>query len=243
MASYISAVFEKTHLVTADQVRVIVRNRDDGDGAPNPSASYYPTVPDDLRGFIVGNYLNDMQGESFQRVATLADVSGGSPLPLLSLDFFQDTNATFLAGPNPVQVNDIVTITLSNAADIERWQSDEYNSGNPFKFRVKTVASTTLLQFDRPLPSFKTNLTWSISERGKSGTTGATRRVVVTTPGPVYTVISPGLFRDTRFNRYFTSAVTAENAVATMKTDMKVLATADTGASLTTEIVSIGSSI
>ncbi len=227
MAAYISVVFEKDRLSTSEQVRVIVRNRDDGSVPPLPSPTYFPTEPDDLRAFIVGQFINSVNGDMFTRIAALADISG---VTIRELDTFQDLSANFTgAGVVP---GDLLAITLP---DPQLWTSDEYTDTNPHIFQVSSVLSATKLVINRPFPAFATGLAWAISARSISGTTGTTLRNGSPADG--------SFFRAHRYNRLYSTAVTAENSVTAMKADITALTNETVGSTLTTETVTIGSTI
>lgn len=219
MSSYVSATFEKDHLATSDQVRVITRNRDDGDVPPDPSATYYPTDPDNLQSFIVGEFIGSTVGERFNRVATTTDLATITPRTLNSL---RDTTGDFIV--NGVQAGDIVEVTL---ADTELWTSTEYPSSNPFTFQVQTVESANVLTVSPSFPSYLNDFNWEIPNRGIQGITGSTRRDGNPSGGTE--------FIDTRFASFFTNAASAEEFVAATKADLDTLATDTTGASLVDE--------
>ena len=227
MAAYVSVSFEKDQLVTSEQVRVIARSRDDGGVPPDPSTSYFPTVPNDLAEFVVITYVNSTTGDTFERIADLSDIT---TLSSLALDTFQDVNADFVAGG--VQPLDTIELTLSDA---ELWTSNNYPSGNPFVFSVASVVSATELTVSLPFPAFANSLTWSIPARGLTGTIGTTLRNGSPSNGTT--------FKDSRYNMYFTDAVAAENFVIASKADLTSLVNESVGATLIDETVTIGSTI
>jgi len=232
MSAYISATFEKTLLPATSQVRVILRNRDDGGVPPSPSVSYFPTNPDDLKYNVVVKFVSRTLGEEFQRIALLADLTDVA-LPIRALDTLEDLSTNFLPGPLPVNdvtQGDLLTITLS---DVEPWNSNVY-SGNPFQFTVQSVTSTRIT-VTPPFPAFANTLSWAIPARGLSGIAGVTIR----NGNPANTL----KYRDSRFQRYYTTALEAETSVTAMKADLTSLATATVGATLTTEVVTLSSSI
>lgn len=219
MTSFLSADFEKDFLSTSDQVRVIVRNRDDGVVPPSPSATYFPTEPDALRGFIVVEYVSDVIGERFVRVATTTDFSTLTARPL---DTFEDLGTDFVIGG--VATGDLIEITL---ADPQLWTSAEYPGTSPFTFVVSSVISATQITTSTPLPAFAAGLNWSIPSRSITGTAGVTRRQ----GSPA----GPAELLDTRFNNLFSSAILAENFVAATKASMTILASNDAAANLVDE--------
>lgn len=227
MSAYISATFEKTLLPATSQVRVILRNRDDGGVPPSPSVSYFPTNPDDLKYNIVGQFLSRTQGESFIAIATLADLTNVSR-PVRALDTLEDLATDFVTAG--VDHNDLLTVTLS---DVEPWNSDVY-SGNPFQFTVQSV-TTTRITVTPPFPAFANTLSWAIPARSLSGIAGVTIR----NGNPGNTLF----FRDSRFQRYYSTALEAETSVIAMKASLTSLATATVGATLTTEVVTLSSTI
>jgi hypothetical protein len=219
MSSYLSADFEKDYLAASEQVRVIVRSRDDGDVPPSPSALYYPTDPDLLVNFIVGEYISDVVGERFVRVATTTDVGS---LSALSLVEFYDSTADFISAG--VGSGDVLNVTISDAT---LWTSSEYPSPSPFLFYVEDVLSATRLRVSYPFPAFAAGLTWDIPVRSISGTGGVTRRY----GNPV----GPVEFLDRRFNALFNSLAQADAFVAATKASMTSLVTDDAVAGLVDE--------
>ena len=236
MSSYISVVFEKAYLSTSGKVRVIVRNRDDGGVPPNPSGVYFPTQGDDLREFIVGQFLNRTDGEQYLRIATLADLSDVN-YPVLPLTTFEDTTANFSTA---VQ-GDLLQITVP---DSQLWTSTEYTDTNPHVFVIDSVGPNPYQQITvtKPFPAFLRGATWAIPARSLSGAAGVTLRAGSPDLGPYY-------FRDSRFNRIYTTtgtvtaALDAENSVIAMKAYIQSLLNAVVGATLTTEVVTVSSSI
>lgn len=218
MAGYISARFEKDLLPTSNQVRVIVRNLDEGPVPPLPTAAYFPTDPDELRGFLVLEYVSDIFGENYVRVATLSDIT---TYTTLSLDTFEDATTDFVSAA--VAPGDVLTVVQP---DPELWNSEEYPSLT-YEFAVDTVLSATQITLTKPLPAFAASLNWTITARSLSGTEGVTRRNGSPAPGTV--------FRDVRFNRYVANALTANDYVTAVKAGMDTLSNEVTGAGLVDE--------
>lgn len=219
MVSAVSAKFEKDLITSTGEVRVIVKNLDEGRIPPSPSSTYFPTEPNSIRDFIVIEYVSDTIGERFARVATLSDFSSLDTKKLIE---FEDSAADFVfAG---VTSGDTLEVSLS---DDTIWTSDEYPSGNPFVFVVDSVLSATKLKVFLPFPAFATNLSWSIPSRSITGSAGATRRE----GSPAGSTE----FLDRRFNNYLDTAAEAESFVAATKADMESLATNSTGDGLTDE--------
>jgi len=219
MASFVSARFEKDELLVTDQVRIIVRNLDQGNVPPQPSTSYFPTDPDTLQPFVVLDFISRVTGETFVRVASLSDLD---TLTNLALNVFEDTAADFVTAG--VVAGDNLEITLPAA---EVWTSEEYPGANPFTFAVSTVISATQLEVSLPFPAFQNALSWGIPARSLTGTTGVTIRN--TDPADSTTLL------DRRFNRYFTNAVAATNFVTATKADLTALANESVGAGLVSE--------
>lgn len=228
MSAYISATFEKTLLPTTTQVRVILRNRDDGSVPPAPSTIWFPTNPDDLRYNIVGQFRSRTAGEQYINIATLPDLTDVNK-PVRLLNTLEDLAVDFTAAN--VAQGDLLTVTLS---DTEIWNSDVY-SGNPFQFTVAQIISATQITVTTPFPAFAKALSWSIPARSLTGVAGVTIR----DGDPADSL----LFRDSRFQRYYGTALEAENSVIAMKAKLTALATEVVGASLTTETVTLSSSI
>lgn len=218
MAGYISARFEMDELPTSNQVRIIIRNLDQGSVPPSPGPSYFPTDPDDLQSFLVLEYVSDAIGERYIRVADLADVAALNALPLNTLE---DVGVDFVAAG--VVNGDVIEIVQP---DTELWNSEEYPSIT-YQFAVQSVLSSTQITIAGAFPAFANGLNWSIATRSLSGTAGVTHREGSPAGGT--------LFRDTRFNRYFTEAVAATNYVTAVKAGMDALATEVTGAGLVSE--------
>lgn len=227
MPAYISVVFEKAQLVTSEQVRVIVRNRDDGSVPPAPSPVHFPTQPNALQNFIVGQYISSVTGESFTRIATTSDLNTYSTLPLNTLE---DQNVDFIAAG--VSAGNILTINL---ADPELWTSTEYPGTNPFSFSVAAVLSSTAIRVVQPFPAFLNSVEWEIATASLSSATGVTRRNGLPSAGTY--------FLDRRFNRIFPTVVEAENAVVAMKADITALTNETVGDTLTTETVTLSATI
>lgn len=219
MSSYVSARFEKDELSATDQVRIIVRNLDQGNVPPEPSGTYFPTDPDELQPFIVAEFVSRITGENFVRVADLSDLDTYNELVL---DILEDTSTDFVAAS--VAVDDTLEITLDEA---EVWTSEEYPGTNPFQFTVSEVISATQIRVSLPFPVFTNPLSWSIPARSLSGSTAVTIR---DTDPPNGTT-----FLERRFNRYFTNAVTATNFVTATKADLIALANESIGAELVSE--------
>lgn len=227
MPTYISAVFEKDNLLTSEQIRVIVRNVDTSSGPPVPSVSHYPTEPDDLREFIVAQYVSSVLGENFSHVAILADITG---ISTRQLDILQDLSVDFVAAG--ATAGDLIEVTLP---DPQLWTSALYPGTNPFIFQIASVLSTTTVQVIQPFPAFLNNMSWEIPTLSLSSTTGITRRTGLP-PNGTY-------FRDTRFNRLFPTVIEAENAVVSMKADLTALSNENAGAGLVTETITASPSI
>lgn len=219
MASFVSARFEKDELPITGQVRIIVRNLDQGNVPPQPSTSYFPTDPDSLQPFIVSEFVSRVTGENYVRVASLADLDTLTVLPLTLLE---DTTVDFVAAG--VVATDLVEITPTNP---EVWTSEEYPGTTPFVFQVGAVVSSTQLSLTLALPAFMNAVNWSIPTRSLSGTAGVTLRE----GDPANSTT----FLERRFNRYFTDAVAATNFVTATKADLDALASESVGAGLTSE--------
>lgn len=223
MTAYISAKFEKDTL--AEGARIITRNIDQGPVPPSPSATYYPTHTDEYQAFIVAEYVDDTQGERFDKVATVSDLSGLTYTPM---EIFNDTAAAF----GSVLVGDILEIT---SAPAERWVSEEYPSST-FVATVVTWSGqdASNIKLDKELPAFQTGLIWNITRFGVPGTiatgiAGVTRREGITPGGG----IQP--FLEKRFNSFFLSAVEAENFVQATKAEMTALSNEVLGDTLVNE--------
>lgn len=219
MSSFVSARFEKDDLPITDQVRIIVRNLDQGNVPPQPSTAYFPTDPDALQPFVVADFVSRVTGESFSRIANLTDLDTFS---ILRLNTFEDTTTDFVAAS--VTPGDVVEITL---AEPEIWTSEEYPGTNPFVFTVSTVLGTTRLELTTSFPVFGNALTWSIPARSISGSAGVTIRE----GNPPNSTT----FLERRFNRYFTDAVAATNFVTATKADLVALANESVGSGLVSE--------
>jgi len=210
MAAYISAKFEKDDIPNLEKIRVIVRNVDQGSVPPAPSASYAPTYPDEFQTFIVGEYVDDTQGERFDKVANLSELSS---LTYSRLRIFEDPGGTLGA----VNTGDILEVFI---AETTEWTSDEYPGSN-FYFSVSNPIDANTVELATDFPSFKTALSWTIT-RGvvtiASGSTGITRRENLAYPGPVQQ------FLEKRFNALFSSSVAAENFTEATKAEMTALA-------------------
>jgi len=219
MPSYVSATFEKTVLPGTAGVRIIVRHLDQGSVPPVPSATYFPTDPDTLNVFGVIEYVNDVVGERWVRVATVADFSG---LPELALDTLSSAAADFVtAGVIP---GDVIELTIAAPS---RWTSIEYPGTSPFSFIVTSVVDANTLRVTPPLPAFQANTNWSIPTRTINGNDGITHR----TGSPA----GPITFRDSRFNAFFSSAIPAENFVTATKAALDTLSTETNNVSLVNE--------
>jgi len=219
MTAFVSATFEKTPLPTSGRVRVIVRYLDQGPVPPQPSPAYFPTQPDDLNVFGVVEYVNDVTGERWVRVATLADITGLTQLPL---DTFESALGNFIvAGVLP---GDVLELTVVEPA---QWTSGEYPGTNPFSFVITGVLSATQLTVTPALPGFLSAINWSIPARTINNNDGITHRSG-SPAGPV-------TFRDSRFNAYFPDAVAAENFVAATKAALDALSNESTGSTLVNE--------
>lgn len=223
MTAYISARFEKDTLPSGLTVRVITRNIDQGAVPPSPTATYFPTHPDEYQTFIVGSYIDETQGEEFVRVAVLADLTAEVYRPL---QVFSETGA-FLSvlADDQLEINPIPTD--------DRWISEEYPSST-FVSTITSVTDDSNVVLATELPAFALNLTWTITRPSTgatiaTGTAGATRREGVVPGGGTQD------FLEKRFNSYFTTAVAAENFVVSVKTNMTALSNEALGESLTTE--------
>jgi len=219
MTAYVSATFEKTLLPGSGRVRIIIRSLDQGPVPPLPSPVYFPTQPDDLNVFGVMEYVNDVTGERWVRVATLADFTGIAAVPL---DTFEAATGNFLvAGVLP---GDVLQLSV---LEPEQWTSIEYPGTNPYSFIITGVLSATRLTVTPPFPGFLAAVNWSIPARSINNTDGVTHRNG-SPAGPI-------LVRDQRFNAYFPDAVGAENFVAATKAELDALSTESTGAALINE--------
>lgn len=227
MSAYISVVFEKARLVTSGQVRVIVRNRDDGSVPPLPNVSYYPTHPNDLQDFIVGQYLNNVSGDAFARIATLTDIS---TLTVRPLNVFRDLSVDFLAAS--VAAGDLLQVQL---IDPELWTSVEYTDTNPHIFQIQSVINATTITLTKPFPAYLYGASWSIPARNLTSATGFTQREGLPSNGTY--------FLDSRYNRLYSNVVDSENSVIAMKADILALTDESAGAGLTTEVITVSSSI
>lgn len=240
MTAYISARFEKDTLIASSQTRIVVRNIDNGAVPPAPTATYFPTHPDDYQTFIVAEYVNDTLGESFVRAATLADFSAYSYRPMSQIE---DASGNFALA----QVGDTFEIFLS---DPTIWTSEEYPASN-FIFTVTSVIDNFNITVSPELPAFKTGLSWQIRRiifAGNppvgtetvitQGTVGKTRR-----PGLTYVFPPIQLFLEKRFNAYFTSSVGASNFVEATKQEMIGLANELVGATITDETFTAGPTV
>jgi len=224
MSAYISVVFEKTRLITSDQVRVVVRNRDDGLVPPLPGVSHYPTQPDALRNFIVGLFINNVTGESFSRIATTSDIT---TITVRQLDTLKDTGVNLTAAS--VEAGDLLYVYLT---DSELWTSQEYTDTSPHVFQVASVIDSVTLTTTKPFPAHASGFTWTIPTRSVTGTAGVTLRNGQPANGTE--------FLDQRFNRLYTTVVDAENSVIAMRAGVQALTNEVVGDALvsTTETVS-----
>jgi hypothetical protein len=219
MSAYVSVTFEKTALSTSGRVRVIVRYLDQGPVPPAPTATYFPTQPDELNVFGIAEYVNDVSGERWVRVATLADIGSITELPL---NTFESATADFVTAG--VAAGDVLELTITEP---EQWTSIEYPGTNPFSFVVTSVVSATQLTVTPNLPGFLADINWSIPTRTINNNDGVARREG-SPAGPVNV-------RDRRFNAYFPDAVAAENFVSATKAQLDALANEGTGAGLVNE--------
>lgn len=227
MSAYISAVFEKDHLITSGKIRIITRNRDDGVVPPAPGPIYYPTHPNDLQYFIKAHY--DGSVESYAGIATLPELTS---VTARALDYMEDTTVNVTTAG--VLVDDLVEVSIT---DPQFWTSTEYVGTNPFQFRVKTVApggNVNRLELYAPFPAFYNGFSWTVSRLTLTRYAGKTLRNGA--PGV-------GYFRDRRFNRIFDDVASAENAVAAMKADMLSLTNTVAGANLIDETITVSSTI
>lgn len=225
MAAYISASFEKTLLTTSEQVRVIVKNRDDGDVPPAPSALFFPTDPSALQSFIVANYSGS--AETYVGISTVAQLTS---VTARALDTIEDTTVGNFTGAGVI-AGDVIKITIP---DPQLWTSNEYPGTNPFSFTIDAVVSATEVRLTRPMPAFYNGFTWTIDRLSLTKYAGKTLRNGSPTPG---------YFRDSRFNRLFETVIDAENAVIAMKADMLTLANDSAGANLTNEVITVSSTV
>lgn len=230
MPTFISATFEKDDLPVAEKTRIIVRNVDQGGVPPAPSATYFPTQPDDFCPFIVGEYVSDTVGENFNRVATLSDLS---TYEYSRMNLFRDNDG----GLASVLSGDILYVAPSPP---ELWISDEYPSTYTLSGVGQTLVNTVLTPVDalhvtvaKEFPSFlSTGFTWRIY-RGTtliaSGVNATLRRENITYG------VGTQLFLEKRFNAYFDSPVAAENFVISTKAAMIALANEGVAAELADE--------
>lgn len=221
MAAYISAKFEKDDLPTVGQIRVIVRNVDQGAVPPDPTATYLPTHPDDFQTFVVGEYVDDTQGERFVKVADLSELSS---LTYSELNIFEDPAGNLGAAV----AGDVIEITLTPT---ELWVSEEYPS-SVFQFVVAAPIDAFNVEIENAFPDFRTALTWEASHVGISfatGSQGITRRENLTYPGGVQQ------FLEKRFNAIFDSAVESENFTAATQAEMTALANESQGVTVVDE--------
>ena len=230
MSAYISAIFEKTQIVTPSvtKVRLIMRNRDDGVVPPTPGPTYFPTQPNTLAYCIIGSASGAV--ESYVGIADMAEMTS---VTARALDWMDDTTVNFSTAG--VLVNDVIQV---NITDPQYWTSAEYPGTNPFQFIVKTVApgaNVNRLELYTSFPAFYNGFNWTIPRLGLSGYAGRTLRN--TTPGGTFQ------FRDYRFNQVFTTVVDLETAVTAMKADMLSLTNAVTGSELVNETVTVSSSL
>lgn len=217
VASYVSARFENAEIPALEQVRCIIRNRDDGAVPPVPSPTYFPTSPDLLRPFCVVEFVNDVLGERLVRIATLSDITFYGP-SATQLIRFEATGADFVAAG--VTSGDTLEITLPESTE---WLSEEYPA-LPFQFGVSTVISPTVLEITRPFPSFKTALSWSVIGKTSGSFTGTTRR-----PG----IVAGNICLDTRFNLLFNDVASLDAFVAAAEAGLDALGAASTSSTLT----------
>ena len=219
-SSYVSARFEKTDLsATVGKQRCIVRNLDDGSVPPSPSTGYFPTQPDELRNFLVIEYVNDSIGERLASIATLPDISTYTVRALTGFEI--SGGADFVtAGVAP---GDILEITLPVP---ERWQSEEYPS-SPFQLSVASVVSSTRLTLTGPIPSFLSNLTWSITGKASGVGTGFPRREGFPATGST--------FLDQRMNLLFNTVAELDTFVEATKESLDLLTNTSTSSTLVSE--------
>lgn len=221
-ASYVSARFEKTDLYAQlGKQRCVVRNLDDGPVPPIPSAGYRPTQPDELRNFLLIEYVNDVVGERLTRIATTADIAGYS---VQALNIFEASGVDFIAAG--VGAGCKLTIALASP---QEWTSEEYPN---VTFTIASVIDATHLQVSAPFPSFKTALIWSLTTSGgaaiTSGSgTGTTRRSGSPTPLTK--------FLDQRMNLLFNSVPELDAFVAATKAGLDSLASSSTQSLLSSE--------
>lgn len=225
MSSYISARFEKTSIPSVPTTRIITRNRDDGTVPPSPSAIYFPTHPDDVRNFILSEWISNSLGEQFLNVASLSDLSTYAYKPLTQVN---DTSGNLTLA----QVGDLFEIFLPDPAI---WTSEEYPGVN-FVFAVDSLIDANNITVTPELPSYLFDFSWEIRRLTgviyttiTQGVNGMTRRPGVNYGAP------PQKFLEKRFNSYFTSEVQALDFVEATKTEMTGLANELLSAGLSNE--------
>ena len=219
MTAYVSAAFENAFLPASGRVRVVVRNLDQGNVPPSPSSSYFPTQPQSLQNFVVGEYVNDAVGERWSNVATLSDITTKT---IRRLDTLESPTGNFLVAG--VAVGDVINVVVPEPA---AWTSSEYPSSNPFQFSVLAVISATQLQVSPAFPAFLNGFNFSIPTRSLNRNDGVTRR----NGSPA----GPALFLDSRFNVYYENSVDAVNFVAAVKAGLDALAGNSTATTLVDE--------
>jgi len=223
--SYVSARFEKDSLISVPTTRVVVRNLDNGQVPPLPSATYFPTYPDNLQSFIVAEWITDLLGEGFLNAATLADLTTYAYKPLTQIE---DLSGNFAL----TQVGDLIEVFLD---DPTLWTSEEYPGSN-FVFTVASLIDANNITVSPELPAFLKDFSWETRRLiGVSyvvqvqGSLGITRRPGVNYGSP------PETFLEKRFNAYFTTAVDAQNFVEATKAEMTALSNELLGASIVSE--------
>ena len=229
MPAYVSARFEKTSLISTNQTRVIVRSIDQGDVPPSPSATYFPTAPDDYSTFIVAEWAGDSLGETFLNAADLNEITTLDYLPLNQIEDTSVDFATML--PLLSGAIDVIEIYLD---DPTLWTSEEYPGSN-FVFLIDSVIDVNNLKLAEELPAFSTALSWEVRRTVGfvttvmgQGSTGITRRFGMP-------LIPSQTFLEKRFNAYFDSAVAAENFVEATKAQMVTLANEHMNATVVSE--------
>lgn len=189
-----------------------------------PTAVYFPTDPDNLRNFIVAEWVDDTLGEQFLNVATLLNLTAYTYRPLLQLE---DS-----VGFGTTQAGDLLEIFLDDPA---LWTSEEYPGSN-FVFVVDSVIDVNNIVLTTEIPSFLKDCSWEVRRLIgfvyvviTQGSNGITRRPGVNYGSP------PQQFLEKRFNAYFTSAVDAQNFVEATKAYMTGLANELLGATIVDE--------
>lgn len=232
MPVYISARFEKNTLPIPDLTRVITRNLDQGAVPPTPNANYFPTDPDDYREFIVAEWVSDVVGESFVRVAIQDPNDDFNALSYRPMNKFSDISGNLSLALG----NDILEIY---PVDTTLWTSQEYPASS-FRFIVTGLVDANNILVSPEIPSFITGLSWKIFRvtppsvlevEITAGSLGIPRRDGL---------LVPGEFREKRFNSYFTTPIAASNFVSATKISMQVLTDALLALEISTEDYTAG---